>query len=132
MTTFIDDHRETYYEAYVDMLARNDLGSWLWRENPNPDSPHHAWLGWEPPHDYTEAPDGARCDDPPPVCVAPGRDTGRLPGGEPTIPVEMVARSPGIPTPRTRPELAGVDRRMPPSLANRTCGWSPAAASPPA
>ena len=44
-------------EAYIDMLARNDLGSWMWRENPNPDSRRHRWLGWEPPHNYTKAPE---------------------------------------------------------------------------
>ena len=48
---------DAWEQAYIDMLARNDLGSWLWRENPNPDSARHEWLGWEPAHDYTEAPD---------------------------------------------------------------------------
>ena len=48
---------DTRDQAYVDMLARVGLGSWLWRENPNPDSGHHQWLGWKRPRDYTEAPE---------------------------------------------------------------------------
>lgn len=53
-----DDERELgYHNAWVDMLGRYNLGSWLWRENPNPESPDHSWLGWAPAHDYTEAPE---------------------------------------------------------------------------
>ena len=47
----------TWDRAYVDMLARPRLGSWMWRENPNPNSPRHEALGWDPPHHYTEAPE---------------------------------------------------------------------------
>ena len=42
---------------WLDMLARNDLGSWLWRQNPNPDRPNHSQLGWAPARDYNEPPE---------------------------------------------------------------------------
>ncbi|MCY4621344.1 MAG: hypothetical protein OXD34_05850 [bacterium] len=38
-------------------MGRNNLGTWFWRENPNPDSPDHSWMGWAPTTDYTEAPE---------------------------------------------------------------------------
>ena len=52
-----DQPLSTWEQALLDMLASNDLGSWMWRENPNPNSPRHELLGWDPPHRYTEAPE---------------------------------------------------------------------------
>lgn len=51
-----DEYAWAEHQAYLDMLGRNGLGSWLWRENPNPDSERHSWLSWEPPNQYSEAP----------------------------------------------------------------------------
>ena len=51
-----DEYGWGEHQAYLDMLGRHGLGSWLWRENPNPDGERYGRLGWDPPNQYTEAP----------------------------------------------------------------------------